>query len=168
MTENRTDGLTSDWPTDGSHGFRTGYLDGNYSGAERLADDLRSRFQSDVASRVMLLTVVQERKWKFARERFVFDPTTLRACLVPMLTGGFTLLVNDQYTYGERDGVVETAFLAHELSHAVVFYDSTTIPPRRRVRHTVQEEKFCDTFAKSMTGVCLDEAIKEFSVRRVK
>jgi hypothetical protein len=39
--------------------------------------------------------------------------------------------------------------IAHELGH-VLFYDRTTAPPRRVVRATNAEERFCDVFAERL------------------
>ncbi len=144
-----------------------GYQEGDYSGAEKLANDLRQKFTSDVVPRAMLLTVCSERNWSVTMRRMGYrydgQLSTLRSLIVPMQTGGFSIVVNSDHTYGQQTEKVETALIAHEVCHGVVFFNKD-IPPKRRVRHLGAEEVFCDTFAESLTGIELNKAIDELSV----
>ncbi len=164
------DPLTLEWPNPGLRpvGLWRGYQDGDYSGAEMLADDLRSKFATDIAPRAMLFAVCAKRGWRVITDHIGSDrPSTVRSVLVPMHTGGFNIVLNGDYTYGEQTEAVENALVAHEVCHGAVFYKDG-MPPKRRIHHTEAEEEFCDTFALSLTGIHLQEAINDLSVLKAR
>lgn len=170
MAEHNPNALTLDWPNPSLRPYELwrGYQESDYSGAEVLAEDLRRKFAADVAPRAMLLTVCAEKNWHVVCDRIGSDRTsTIRAVAVNMHTGGFHFVLNSDYTYGEQTESVETALIAHEVCHAAVFYYGD-MPPKRRIRLTQNEHVFCDTFAQSLTGVNLQEAINDLSVLKAR
>jgi hypothetical protein len=68
--------------------------------------------------------------------------TTIRSLLVPLLSGGFSIVVNGEHQPTESRILW---LVAHEFAHSL-FYTGQA-PPRRIITHTPQEEDFCDRFA---------------------
>lgn len=73
-----------------------------------------------------------------------------QAMLVPLLTGGFVVMV-DRALVDEgarRDPVALARALTHELAHS--FFYAAGAPPERLVPLEPGEEAFCDAFASEM------------------
>lgn len=75
------------------------------------------------------------------------EPSTLRAVLSSLLSGGFSVVVNEQH---QPDREQVEWLLAHEFAHTFFFTDDHV--PRRCVPYTQREEVLCDAFADAFTG----------------
>lgn len=86
--------------------------------------------------------------WELTVKEFENPQSTLRSILVPRFGGGFRAVVNGHF----RPAEAEVAWLAaHEFAHTFFYRDGA--PPRRVVAHSLREERCCDAFADSFTGV---------------
>lgn len=92
--------------------------------------------------------------WR-VRVRPVSRPSSgLRAILVPLVIGGFSVVVNAQH-----DPTAERVewLLAHEFAHTLFFVEGA--PPRRCVPYTRDEEWMCDAFADAFARSRGDERV---------
>lgn len=86
--------------------------------------------------------------WELTVKEFENPQSTLRSILVPRFGGGFRAVVNGRF----RPADAEVEWLAaHEFAHTFFYRDGA--PPRRVVAHSLSEERCCDAFADSFTGV---------------
>jgi len=85
--------------------------------------------------------------WRTKRRALAEGGSSIRSLLIPMLGGGFSIVVNDEHC--PSDDEVEW-LVAHEFAHSL-FYTGRE-PPCRIVAHTPQEEVFCDRFADCVTA----------------
>ena len=79
----------------------------------------------------------------------------LRAVLIPLLDGGFSVLVDPDLTPSEVESgadamCVRKLRLAHELAHSFFYADGA--PPVRIVAPGLDEESFCERFAEAVVS----------------
>jgi hypothetical protein len=79
----------------------------------------------------------------------------LQAVLAPMLSGGFTIVIDPNPTPAESRSrsalsAVRSTRIAHEIGHAL-FYQRGR-PPSRVSAPRLDEEHFCDAFAAALVG----------------
>ncbi len=94
--------------------------------------------------------------WQLRLQRFDAAAGGLQALLIPRAAGGFSVVVDpdptpEQAAAGLSSGDVVTFRVAHEYAHTF-FYLPTAVPSRPRPA-TLREERFCDAFARAVTGV---------------
>lgn len=94
--------------------------------------------------------------WGFAVQRFDARVGGLQALLVPHHAGGFFMVVDPdptpaQASAGFTSGEVIRWRTAHEYAHTF-FYTATPVPSRSG-QATLAEERFCDEFARQVTGL---------------
>lgn len=126
-------------------------------GPERLASLVRQKFVKDAGALAITESIVEFYDWGL-KYHSIGDGTrvsTVRALLIPMLVGGFTVSVNTDHDYGTNEADVHAALIAHELAHTYS-YNCDTVPPKRKTPFSaignVQDEIFCDAFALGLTG----------------
>jgi hypothetical protein len=71
--------------------------------------------------------------------------STVQSLLVPLRSGGFSVVINALHRRSEPEAQWLTA---HEIAHS--FFYAAGSPPRRIVRCSAQEESFCDAFADAL------------------
>lgn len=79
------------------------------------------------------------------------ENTTIESLLIPSMSGGFSVIVREQAIrgYSTSNTAHRLRFrVAHEIAHSL-FYDDG-FPPRRAIRHSPEEELFCDEFARAL------------------
>ena len=85
--------------------------------------------------------------WTVRMERLGAASNGHRAMLLPLLTGGFVIVVDPEVWPGDqRSWMAEQRFrLAHELAHTLFYAPGE--PPRRLTAGSLDEETFCDCVA---------------------
>lgn len=91
--------------------------------------------------------------WSLRSERMDASIGGVRALLIPLRRGGFTLVVDpdpspDELKRGVPPNVIRAWRIAHELAHT--FFYSLGSPPRRRIPLSDAEEHFCDAVASAL------------------
>lgn len=90
--------------------------------------------------------------WRYRRRVLCGGDSSMavppKAILVPLLGGGFSVLVNDALKPSDEE---ELWLVGHELCHSF-FYNRGVSPPRRIIPSSEKEERFCDLFADSLVS----------------
>lgn len=89
--------------------------------------------------------------WEIRYRSLVTARSQHRAMLVPLLSGGFVVLVDStlaQCATGDSNSDAVRHVLTHELAHS--FFYAATAPPERLFPLEPAEELFCDAFASQM------------------
>ena len=73
------------------------------------------------------------------------EASTIESLLVPLRTGGFSIVINSRQPRSEPE---KLWLAAHEIAHSFFYVPGS--PPRRIVRCTPAEERFCDAFADAL------------------
>jgi len=91
--------------------------------------------------------VVESLGWTLRVKPIGMPGSTVHSLLVPLLGGGFSVIVNGHYNFSSR----ETLWLVgHEIGHSLFYTNG--FPPERVIPCTLTEEKFCDAFADALFG----------------
>lgn len=107
---------------------------------------VREQWTSQHGSRVPT-QVMRALGWTVRRRRLNHRSASIRSLLVPMLDGGFVIVLNES----RRPSTSEAEWLiSHEYAHSLFFGPGA--PPRRLIPEQDGEEAFCDAFADAMVG----------------
>ncbi|MFC5492277.1 hypothetical protein [Nocardioides caricicola] len=85
--------------------------------------------------------------WRYREGVIGSADSTVESLLVPLLGGGFSVVVNAQRSPSPARALWLTA---HEIGHSFFYVPGT--PPRRIIAVTPEEERFCDEFADRLTA----------------
>ncbi len=123
--------------------------------ARELATYLRREW-AGVLENMSARSVVEAFGWRFSIRPVESPTSTLQSLLLPVLDGGFSVVVNGHYAWTEAEALW---LAAHEIGHS--FFYTNGAPPRRIVPCTPVEEQFCDVFADHLLGERPDGLLRQ-------
>lgn len=113
-----------------------------------LAKDMAALLGSSLAECGRPEDVTNVLGWRYSEVPVGYASSGVESLLVPLIRGGFSVVVNAHRTPSREHAMWLTA---HEIGHS--FFYAPGAPPRRIIPVTSEEEAFCDAFAISLLRI---------------